>query len=153
MTTEAAPPATAAAEVLAAVGRVRRTVRRRLRRDWPHAPLPQAQIELLVLLREQPGLRVQEAAAILGLAANTVSTLVGALDAAGLLERRPDPADRRAAALHLSTAAERRLGEWRDRRAALAGTALAGLTPADRAAIAAALPALHRLADALEEHR
>ena len=42
---------------------------------------------------------VAEAARSLGLAANTVSTLVGRLTVAGLIERTDDPADRRAAVL------------------------------------------------------
>jgi hypothetical protein len=44
----------------------------------------------------------------------------------------------------------RRIAAWRDRRQALVAQAMATLAAADREAVAAALPALRRLADALE---
>jgi DNA-binding MarR family transcriptional regulator len=70
--------------------------------------------------------------------------------AAGLLERRRDRRDRRAARLHLTRAAVQRIAAWRDRRQALVAQAMGTLAAADREAIAGALPALRRLADALE---
>jgi DNA-binding MarR family transcriptional regulator len=139
-----------AEDLMRVVGQLRRSVRRRVRQDWPHAPLPEAHLELLRLVDERPGLRVQEAAGALRLAPNTVSTLVNKLVAAGLLERRRDRRDGRAARLHLTRAAVRRIAAWRDRRQALVAQALATLAAADREAIAGALPALRRLADALE---
>jgi DNA-binding MarR family transcriptional regulator len=137
-------------DLMGVVGQLRRSVRRRVRQDWPHPPLPEAHLELLRLVGERPGLRVQEAAGALRLAPNTVSTLVNKLVAAGLLERRRDHSDRRAARLHLSRAAVQRMAAWRDRRQALVTEAMATLAAADRQAIAGALPALRRLADALE---
>jgi DNA-binding MarR family transcriptional regulator len=139
-----------AEDLMRVVGQLRRSVRRRVRQDWPHAPLPEAHLELLRLVDERPGLRVQEAAGALRLAPNTVSTLVNKLVAAGLLERRRDRRDGRAARLHLTRAAVRRIAAWRDRRQALVAQAMATLAAADREAVAAALPALRRLADALE---
>jgi DNA-binding MarR family transcriptional regulator len=137
-------------DLMRVVGQLRRSVRRRVRQDWPHAPLPETHLELLRLVSERPGLRVQEAAGALRLASNTVSTLVNKLVAAGLLERRRDRRDGRAARLHLTRAAVRRIAAWRDRRQALVAQAMATLAAADREAVAAALPALRRLADALE---
>jgi DNA-binding MarR family transcriptional regulator len=137
-------------DLMRVVGQLRRSVRRRVRQDWPHAPLPETHLELLRLVGERPGLRVQEAAAALRLAPNTVSTLVNRLVAARLLERRRDRRDGRAARLHLTRAAVQRIAAWRDRRQALVAQALGTLATADREAIAGALPALRRLADALE---
>jgi len=137
-------------DLMRVVGQLRRSVRRRVRQDWPHAPLPETHLELLRLVHDRPGLRVQEAAGALRLAPNTVSTLVNRLVAAGLLERRRDRRDGRAARLHLTRAAVRRIAAWRDRRQALVAQAMATLGAADREAVAAALPALRRLADALE---
>ena len=137
-------------DLMRVVGQLRRSVRRRVRQDWPHAPLPETHLELLRLVSERPGLRVQEAAGALRLAPNTVSTLVNKLVSAGLLERRRDRRDGRAARLHLTRAAVQRIAAWRDRRQALVAQAMGTLAAADREAIAGALPALRRLADALE---
>jgi DNA-binding MarR family transcriptional regulator len=141
----------AAGELMGAVHRIRRLVRQRIRVEWGSTPLPEAQLELVRLLRQRPGLRVQEAAEALGVAPNTVSTLAGQLGAAGLLERQADAADRRAIHLHLTAAARARIARWRDRRQAIVVTALAELSGADREAIVAALPALGRLARRLEQ--
>jgi DNA-binding MarR family transcriptional regulator len=150
-----APPASTAAPVSAdlmqVVGRLRRTVRRRVRRDWAHRPLTESELELLRLVDQHPGLRVLDAAAALGVAANTVSTLVGRLAASGLLERRPDPRDARAARLAVTAAARERFAAWRDRRQALVGEAMARLDGEDRRAIQACVPALRRLVELLED--
>jgi DNA-binding MarR family transcriptional regulator len=96
-------------------------------------------------------LRVQDAAAGLGLAPNTVSTLVKQLAAAGSLERRPDRADGRVTRLFLTRAARARWALRRDRREAVIRAALGRLSAEERAAIAGALPALNRLVLVLEE--
>lgn len=69
----------------------------------------------------------------------------------GCLVRETDPADRRAARLLPTPAAEARLGAWRRRRAALVRRQLALLDETDRAALYAALPALRKLAVTLRE--
>ncbi|MBC6463056.1 MarR family winged helix-turn-helix transcriptional regulator, partial [Actinomadura sp. HBU206391] len=91
------------------------------------------------------------AARELHLADNSVSTLVNQLIGAQMLRREIDPADRRAARLVLTPAAQRRIAEWRDRRARLVGARLDVLSGDDRAAIAAALPALRRLLAEMQE--
>src|SRR5262245_33383701 len=128
-----------AAELMALVGTLRRSVRRIVRQDWPHRPLTESEVEVLRLLRGRPGLRVREAAAALSLAPNTVSTLVGRLVDQGLLERRDDERDGRAARLYLSAAAARRIAAWRDRRQHVIERAMERLSREDRAAIARAL--------------
>ena len=82
-------------DLMRVVGQLRRSVRRRVRQDWPHAPLPETHLELLRLVHDRPGLRVQEAAGALRLAPNTVSTLVNRLVAAGLVRRERCEDDRR----------------------------------------------------------
>jgi DNA-binding MarR family transcriptional regulator len=139
-----------AEQLFEALGSVRRQVRRTAGRPWP-APLSDAQVELVRLVRRQPGCTVTEAAETLRLAPNTVSTLVRRLTEMGVLRREPDPDDRRVARLHVTAAARTRIEGWRDRRAELAAQALAGLTPADRAALGAAVPALSRLVGALQD--
>jgi DNA-binding MarR family transcriptional regulator len=137
-------------ELLAAIGLVRRTARRAVRQAWEQEPLPPAQGELLRLAASRPGITVADAAQELRLAPNTVSTLVGKLTSAGLLTRSRGPQDARTALLTVTDSARRRLAQWRDLRAELTGQALARLTPGDRRALAAALPALQRLAEGME---
>ncbi|MFD8912499.1 MarR family winged helix-turn-helix transcriptional regulator [Streptomyces sp. NPDC059575] len=131
--------------------RVQRLIRRRLRGGLTEPRLRGAEVELLRLVEERPGLGVSDAARALHLAGNSVSTLVNRLVRDGYLLRETDPADRRAARLRLTPAASERLGEWRRRRAELVGHEVAALEADDREALRAALPALRRLATALHE--
>ncbi len=142
--------ATAAADLLGAIGLLRRAARRSARQAWRQQPLPPAQSELLRLAASRPGITVADAAQELRLAPNTVSTLVSKLTAAGLLRRGRSATDGRTALLTVTDRARRRLAEYRDLRAELAGHALAGLSAADQRALRDAVPALLRLAEGLE---
>jgi DNA-binding MarR family transcriptional regulator len=136
--------------LLTVIGPLRRALRRAGRQGLPGEPLPSSQVELLRVVRLQPGIGVGEAAQQLGVAANTVSTLVNQLVAAGLLERRRDPDDGRAARLELTARARRRLALWRDQRERALVAALGELDAGDRESLERALPALHRILEALE---
>ncbi|QSE82448.1 MarR family winged helix-turn-helix transcriptional regulator [Rhodococcus koreensis] len=142
-----------AEQLFAAIGLFRRHTRRRVGRPWPETPLTGSQVELVRLLRRRPGTSVAEAAAALGLAANTVSTLVRQLTDAGLIERVRDESDRRVARLALTGAARSQVERWRDRRNLEVAAAFDGLSAEDRAAIESAIPALIRLAGALHPDR
>ncbi|MEW1721935.1 MarR family transcriptional regulator [Streptomyces sp. NPDC093109] len=122
-----------------------RTVRRRLRSGLSAPPLRGAQVELLRLVADRPGIRVSDAAEELYLAGNSVSTLVNQLGRAGYLRRETDPADRRSARLLPTEEAAARLAQWEARRSALVREQVARLTEEDRTALVAALPALRRL--------
>ncbi|MEV4147782.1 MarR family transcriptional regulator [Amycolatopsis sp. NPDC049691] len=137
--------------LLGAVQGIRRVVRRRVRADVPGFPLPGAQVEVLRVVADQPGIGVAAAARELHLAANSVSTLVNQLVEAGLLRREPDPADRRATRLEITGAARERMATWRRARTGLVADALAGLSEEDTAAIEQALPALEKLMGILKE--
>jgi DNA-binding MarR family transcriptional regulator len=136
--------------LMAGTRRLRRTARRGVRRAWPVPLLPPAQVELLQIVAERPRIGVTDAAVALSLATNTVSTLVKQLQAAGLLGREQGSGDRRVVRLALTPAAEERMAAWRDRRSELVAAALVSLSGEDRARLSAAVPALGRLADALE---
>jgi DNA-binding MarR family transcriptional regulator len=146
----AGEPAGGSAELLAAISAVRRTARRAVRQAWARPPLPPAQGELLLLVARRPGITVAESAQELHLAQNTVSTLVSRLTAEELLIRGRDATDGRAALLTITAKAQDRLNEYRDLRAELADRALAELPAADQRALAAAVPALRRLAEWLQ---
>jgi DNA-binding MarR family transcriptional regulator len=135
------------------VTRLRRVLRTSIRSDYPWETLPMAQVELLQCLQDAGGARVGELAGLLRLAPNTVSTLVQQLADASLVRRDTDPADRRAARVSLTDSGAAHLLGWRDAHERRIGDALAGLDGADRATILAALPALSRLVERLDDRR
>ena len=116
----------------------------------PDPPLRGAQVELLQVIKKQPGIGIAPAGRALHLAANSVSTLVNQLIDQGMLVRQTDPDDRRAARLWLTEAATQRLAAWRQARVELVADGVAGLSVADRQALAQALPALRALLVALD---
>lgn len=130
---------------------VQRLIRRRVRSEMANQPLRGAEVELLRLVESRPGIGISDAAKELFLAGNSVSTLVNRLLRDGYLRRETDPADRRAARLLLTGAAEDRLRDWRERREALVRSQVARLGEADVEALRAAVPALRRLAVQLHE--
>ena len=142
---------TEAAQLLAAIGAVRRFARRAVRTSVHAAPLPPARSELLRLAARRPGIGVAEAAAELRLAPNSVSTMVSKLTEDGLLNRGRVASDGRSVRLTVTEAGAARIEQWQDIRTDLAGRALDRLAPADRQAIVAAIPALTRLAEQMEE--
>lgn len=112
-----------AADLFGTVGRFRRQVKRTAGPPIGTG-LPESQAELLRLVARQPGISVREAAAELGLAANTASTLVSRLTADGLLVRTADSEDRRIGRLKLTESAQHLADESRAARRAALGAVL-----------------------------
>ncbi|MFJ2034034.1 MarR family winged helix-turn-helix transcriptional regulator [Streptosporangium sp. NPDC087985] len=139
-----------AEELLGAVAGLRRGSRRAAGPGPVFASLTGAQADLLRLLYPRPGLRVGEAAAELGMAANSVSTLVGQLCAAGLMRRVRADSDRRGVSLELTDRARRSMSDWRDRRTTAVAAGLARMDPAQRGRLAGAIEPLRLLAEGLE---
>jgi DNA-binding MarR family transcriptional regulator len=108
-------------ELFGVVGRFRRQLRRSAgAQGFDMAGLTEAQAEMLRLVGRRPGISIREAAAELGLVANTASTLVSKLASEGLLARTVDADDRRVARLRLTDPAQRLTDASRAaRRAAL----------------------------------
>jgi DNA-binding MarR family transcriptional regulator len=133
------------------VNRLRRVLRAGIRTDYPWETLPMAQIELLQCLRdhEPTGIRVGEICIRLHLAPATTSGLVQQLVEAGTAMRQPDPDDRRASVVRLTTAGRRQLQEWQRAHERRLGNALSQLSVSQRAAVRAAVPALAALVDKL----
>ncbi len=139
--------------MLSALGGVRRRIRRLAGRTVSGRGLTEAHAELLRLVGRHPGIAVGDAAARLGLAPNTVSTLVGSLVARGDLERTRDPRDGRVARLSLPRPAQAAADAVRRKRHALLAAAIASLEPRERDALVAGLGAIEALTarlDALE---
>jgi DNA-binding MarR family transcriptional regulator len=138
-------------ELLRDLNGVRRELRRRLRDTLAVPELTPSQNELLRVVEDAPGIGVAAAARIMHLAGNSVSTLVNQLTDTGYLTRQTDPQDRRAARLHLTPAAAKRLSTRRAARAGVLAGGLAGLSSTDREALRRALPVLRRLSEILAE--
>ncbi len=73
--------------------------------------MTRAQWIILARLNRQPGMSQNELAGICEVEPITVGRLVDRLEARGMVERRPDPTDRRVKRLHLLPAAEPILSE------------------------------------------
>jgi DNA-binding MarR family transcriptional regulator len=135
------------AKVLARIGR---GLRYGTRAATEALEVTHSESDLLRLLDRKPGIRVQDAALELGVASNSVSTLVKQLTRAGLIRRVSDPLDGRAAHLWLTPLSEEWITRVGNAREAVIGRALVSLDEADRAAIEAAVPAMGRLAKAIK---
>ena len=80
----------------------------------------------------------------------SMGATLGALEAKGLIERRPDPGDGRRAVLSVTDAGSRLLRDKRNARTEQLAKALsAGFTPAEIQLLAAASPLLERLAESI----
>jgi len=134
------------AKVLSRIGRGLRYHTRAAREALD---ITQSEGELLRLVDRRPGLRVQDAATELGIASNSVSTLVRQLTRAGLLERSADPLDGRAACLRLTVSASEWVTQLGNAREQTIERALASLDEQDRQQLEAAIPAMKHLAKAI----
>lgn len=115
--------------VLHDVARLMRTrFDQRARRMWG---MTRAQCVILMKLELQPGLCQTELAALLEVEPITVARLIDRLEANGLVERRPDPSDRRMHRLHLSPASEPILTEIAAFRSLTVGQLRAGIPDED----------------------
>ncbi len=145
-------PETLGGPLYAVLTDLRRVVRRSIRDGWTLAALSPAQVEMLRVVRERPGVGVSELAGLLHVAPNTVSTIVSKLVGANLLRREADPSDARVVRLRLTPGAHRRGSAWRHEGGRVLDTALRALTLQERAAIAVALPAMEHLVELLVTH-
>ena len=94
--------------------------------------LTRAQAAVLAYLARQEGINQAALAQLLELEPITLARLLDRLQAAGLIERRPDPKDRRAHLLYLSAAAYPLLDRIFALAAEVREDALAGVAEADR---------------------
>lgn len=126
-------------------------VRRVLRGLWTadHGPdIDHTVFPLLVALRDEGPMRTGELARYFRLDKSTVSRHIARLEAAGLVETRPDPTDRRCAQLHTTAFGSRRVDEIRAGRRAPLRQVLDGWSDAERDQLA---DLLHRLNTAMSD--
>jgi DNA-binding MarR family transcriptional regulator len=130
-----------ATELEARIAAVFRLLLRRSYRE-----LSRTATSVLATLRDTGPRRVTELATVESVAQPTMTTLVVRLERDGLVERGSDATDRRAVLVSLTDEGLATLRRFSAARAEVLGARLATLDAADRDAIAAALPALDRLA-------
>lgn len=104
--------------------------------------LTRAQSSVLVYLARQEGLNQAALAQILEIEPITLARLLDRLQAVGLVERRPDPKDRRAHLLYLTDAAYTLLDRIFELASAVREDAMAGIVEADRVRLIEILTAM-----------
>jgi DNA-binding MarR family transcriptional regulator len=80
-----------------------------------------------------------------GVTQPAMTQLIGRLADAGLVAREPDPADGRVVHVHITPAGRELVADRRTARAERLSRLLSALTPSERRALAAALPAMDSL--------
>ncbi|MFC4943656.1 MarR family winged helix-turn-helix transcriptional regulator [Pseudonocardia sp. GCM10023141] len=141
-------PGTVSERLMPAIGTLRRLLRRQAGPGFGDA-VSTSQREVMLAVARRPGSPVADVAHELGLAPNSVSTMVTQLVASGLLIREPDQQDRRVGRLSLSPDAAAQAAVVRGRRQVLLQKALQGLAPQQIDDLVAGIDALEALAGAL----
>ncbi|MGH7152572.1 MAG: MarR family winged helix-turn-helix transcriptional regulator [Acetobacteraceae bacterium] len=90
--------------------------------------MTRAQWAILIWLERQPGITQKELAELLEVEPITVARLIDRLEARGMVERRPDPKDRRIWRLHLRAPALPMLREIERQRAEITRMLATGIT-------------------------
>lgn len=146
-----ADPAAAAlgSELLTLVARLNRLATSRIR-----LPLPWAQARLLGTIEDRPdGARISELAELDHCSQPTMTTQVRRLEEAGLVTRTTDPEDARAVLIRITAKGSQTLARVRADRAAVIEPRIRQLSDSDRANLADAVGALHRLIEDMSSAR
>lgn len=122
---------------------VSRLMRRRFDERARRSGATGAQWRTLKILERHEGLNQGRLAELLEVEPITCSRMIDRLQDAGLVDRRPDPSDRRAWKLHLTPKARPILEELRAVAAGMIEEALQGLNARERSALIAALETIH----------
>jgi DNA-binding MarR family transcriptional regulator len=107
---------------------VARLLRRSFNRRVQDLGLTQAQWQILAYLSRHEGIRQAKLADMLDMQPISVTRLVDRMESAGWIERRPDPADRRAVNLHLRDKAGPILEQMWERGAQTRQLAMKGIS-------------------------
>lgn len=128
------------------VADISRLMRRAYRERQQRSALTVAQARALVHVARREGVRQIDLAETLEVQPITLARLIDQLAQAGLVERRPDPVDRRAYRVYLTRAAAPHLGAIEEVAASIRADALRGLDGREAARV---IDALHRIHDNL----
>lgn len=136
------------------IGDVSRVVRRRFDERARAIGVTRAQWRTLTMLNRNEGIHQGGLADLLEVEPITLCRMIDRLEEAGLVERRRDPADRRAWRIFLTDASRPILERLRTLAADLFDAALVGVEETDRVRLSASLTRmrenLHALSDTIE---
>jgi len=118
---------------------VSRLLRRRFDERARASGASVAQWRVLKILERQPGLNQGQIAELLEVEPITCCRMIDRMEEAGLVERRRDPADRRAWRIHLTDTSTPVLADLHILAGEMIEDALHGLNPAERDALNASL--------------
>jgi DNA-binding MarR family transcriptional regulator len=121
-----------AAELVEQLLSVTHGIRRRHNAELAGHDLSVPRGRLLMAMHQLGQPKMSELAASLDLNARTITTAVDTLEREGILERRPDPRDRRATRLLLTDVGRRQIAEWQEFQRRLAESAMAPLNAEER---------------------
>jgi MarR family transcriptional regulator, transcriptional regulator for hemolysin len=110
---------------------VARLLKRRFEQNARSSGPTRSQWQVLAYLANTEGINQSGLADLLEIEPITLCRIVDKLQRLGLIERHPDPSDRRAWLLHLTPAARPKLSQLRRLGEVTRGEALAGVTKAD----------------------
>ena len=125
----------------------RRAFDERVRADGVTGP----QARLLLMLERSPEEHQGFYADLLDVEPITLCRMVDRLEDAGLVERRPDPGDRRARRLHLTAKSREKLARVRERLDEMVDEMLTGLSDSERQEFVRLLKVLHTNLASLRE--
>jgi len=138
-----------AAQALATeIRRIGGRLKRRLREISGVGDMPGSQIAVLLHLESEGQATISDLARAEGMRPQSMGAIIAALEAAGHVQGRPDPADGRRTLLSLTE----RCAAWMQagriaRQDMLAGAIAARLSPEEQTQLGAALPLLARLVE------
>jgi DNA-binding MarR family transcriptional regulator len=123
---------------------------RGLRRESHALGVTGGQVSLLIQIHKHRGIGVRDLAALERMSPAAMSGYVDRLERAGLVQRTPNPDDRRRQGLSVTTEGERVLRSVKSRRTAWLAARLEHLTPEELQAVDAAVEPLLRLLEDVE---
>jgi DNA-binding MarR family transcriptional regulator len=121
---------------------VARLLRKRFEQHARGSGLTRSQWQVLAYLSQNEGINQSGLADLLDIQPITLARIVDRLEELHLIERHPDPADRRVWILRLTPAARPKLAQMRKLGDITRGEALDGVSEADRARLLAILQVL-----------
>ncbi|MFB2554395.1 MarR family winged helix-turn-helix transcriptional regulator [Herbiconiux liangxiaofengii] len=140
---------TFASELGRQLGPLRRSVTQATRAEEALPDLPEAHIEVLRLLGDQPDLSTTQIAGRLRLARPTVSNLLSSMVRSDLVELVRQSTDRRLVTVRRTPRAVELLARYDVTSERIIDEALARLSSRDRSALEKAVPAMERLIEVL----
>jgi MarR family transcriptional regulator for hemolysin len=117
--------------ILPEIGETAHALRKAFTRRAASVGVTGAQWKVLFKLTLKPGLRQTDLADLLDIEPITLTRIIDRLQEAGLVERTPDPTDRRAWRLHVTAKAQPVVGKLRAIADEMTAEAFAGIDPKD----------------------